>query len=148
MDHDLGAGHRVGPPDCVGDEEAPAAERLFPQQRCAVAEHVVDDRLEDRPADVVGGPGRVAQLVGFPHQLHDGPAAPGLAERLALLLLQAQEPRAEVVALPSIVEQLALVGAAHAGAAVRHACRSSTVSTPVQSSGRLYPLNGATSTPE
>ena len=128
-------------------QEAVVAAGFFPQEDSAVAEHVVDDHLEDRAADVVRRLRQVPEAVGLAHEPNDRAAAPGLAVGLALLFLQAEQPRAEVVAFPSVVLQLTVVRAADASA-VDHGCRPSMASTPVQSSGRLWPSKGAISTPE
>ncbi len=123
-------------PDGVGDEEAPTAQRLLPQQGGAVAERVVDDDLEHRTGDVLGVVADIDEPICLAHQPHDGPASPRFAKRLALLLLQPQQARAEVVTFPPVVVQLAFEMAGRVRP-YAHGRRLSTASRPVQSSGRL-----------
>ena len=73
----------------------------------AVAHRVLDDRSRGSALASSSGPSPVsARRCDLTHQLGHGAAAPGLAERLALLLLQPQQSGPELVALMPIVGEL------------------------------------------
>ncbi len=128
-------------PDRVAHDEGAAAGRLLDENGGAIAQGVVDDDLEDRAAELVRAEPAVGETVDLADQLRHRPAAPCLAKRLALLLLEAEQPGTEVVAFPPVVGELPLrlarYGSARRSVDTAHPRCSSTVRTPVQSNGRL-----------
>lgn len=124
---------------------------IAPQDGRSAADRRIDDDLQEPPADLFLRTAFVDDAVGLADQLGDGTRAPRFAPRHALLLLEPEHTIAQVVRLTAVkvafllqFEQRMGFGFPVHAASARH----STVSTPVQSSGRLRPISGAISTPE